>query len=513
MLIDYLNGSDSLREFYDLPPDLKGFQKAIAQHPEVEHRGLLVKELFKQYNGLIAESSAVGKNIQSLSEKNTYTVTTGHQVNLFTGPLYFIYKIVSTIKLCQQLKQQFPDCNFVPIYWMATEDHDFEEINFVKLYGKKIQWDTESYGAVGRLKLDDIKNTVEQYTAALGLSPHADKLRDIVSKAYLEHDTLAQATRYLVHQLFHESGLVIVDADSKDFKSVFTPYIKKDIVEQISYKNVSATDELLQERGYKTQVFTREINFFYLHEGKRSRLVLEGKKFKVFNQEIEFTEDEILQEIDRFPEKFSPNVIMRPVYQEVLLPNLAYIGGGAEVAYWLQLKSTFQELNVTFPILIPRNSAMVMNKKTAEKIFRLDFSFKSIFKSEDVLKSEFVKRTTKHRLNLNDEWLEINGVFSKIKLRAHKIDPTLSQSTDAVKARLKKSIKNLEKKLLRAEKKNHAEALIQIGRVKEQLFPDGVLQERVENFAPYYLRYGDDFIKDLLKHFQPLDFQFTVLYK
>src|SRR5699024_12220238 len=138
---------------------------------------------------------------------------------------------------------------------------------------------------------------------------------------------------------------------------------------------------------------------------------------------------------------------------------------------------------------------------------------KSIFKSEDVLKSEFVKRTTKHRLNLNDEWLEINGVFSKIKLRAHKIDPTLSQSTDAVKAKLKKSIKNLEKKLLRAEKKNHAEALIQIGRVKEQLFPDGVLQERVENFAPYYLRYGDDFIKDLLKHFQPLDFQFTVLYK
>jgi len=230
------------------------------------------------------------------------------------------------------------------------------------------------------------------------------------------------------------------------------------------------------------------------------------------HQHIYFTKAELEQEIERYPERFSPNVVMRPMYQEIILPNLAYIGGGAEMVYWMQLKSNFDQYQVDFPILIPRNSAMITEDNVAAKLFRVDLTFKSIFRPAEVLKKEYVRRHTKERLNLNDEWMELNAIFGKIRLRTHKIDPSLGPSTEAVKARLKKAINNLEKKLMKAEKRNHQHALTDIDNVKEKLFPGGGLQERSENFALLYVKYGDSLFRDLYKYFNPLDFKFTILY-
>src|SRR5690606_22928794 len=190
---------------------------------------------------------------------------------------------------------------------------------------------------------------------------------------------------------------------------------------------------------------------------------------------------------------------------EVILPNLAYIGGGAEIAYWLQLKSVFQYYGVDFPILVPRNSAMITDDNMSVKVLRLNLTFRSIFKDTEELKKEYVRRHTKHRLTLNYEWMQLNAIFSKIHLRAHKIDPSLGPSTDAVKARLKKAINNLEKKLLKADKRIHEDALIQIDRIKEKLFPGGVLQERSENVGPLYVSYGDRFIDEAVQNLNLLD--------
>src|SRR5690606_21889990 len=186
--------------------------------------------------------------------------------------------------------------------------------------------------------------------------------------------------------------------------------------------------------------------------------------------------------------------------------------GGAEIVYWLQLKSAFSHYRVAFPILVPRNSAMITDDNMAVKVFRLDLTFRSIFKETDELTKEYVRRHTKHRLNLNDEWMELNAVFSRLRLRAHKIDPSLGPSTDAVKARLRKAINNLEKKLLKADKRNHEDALVQIERIKEKLFTGGELQERSENFGVLYVKYGDQLIDELLQHFNPFDCKFTSLY-
>ena len=512
-LLAYLSNAEDMTPFFGERPTLEGFKNQIANKKNFTHRKLLVATLRKQYGALLDHAPEVEANISLLADKKTFTVTTGHQLNIFTGPLYFIFKIITTIRLAKDLKEAYPDYSFVPVYWMATEDHDFAEINNTRVFGKKIIWDTAARSATGRMSTADIAETVKQYCSTFGLSVNADRLKMIVEGSYLSNLSLAGATRNMVNELFKSYGLVIIDADNKAFKKVFASTIEQDIFDERSFKAITETSLKLENLGYKTQVHSREINFFYLTDEFRERIVRrEDGRFEVLHRNLFFSESEMRAEIEQYPERFSPNVVMRPLYQEVILPNLAYIGGGAEIVYWLQLKENFDQYRVPFPILVPRNSAMIADDTIAGKIFRLDLTFKSIFRPSETLKNEYVRRQTKHRLNLRDEWMEFNAIFGKIKLRAHKIDPSLGPSTDAVKARLKKAINNLEKKLLKADKHNHEEALIQIDRVKDKLFPNGGLQERSENFASLYMKYGDDLIRDLDKYFNPLDFKFTILY-
>lgn len=512
-LLAYLANDEQLAPFYGQAPTLEGFKRQIAEKQKFPHRKLLTTTLREQYGSILEQSPEVEANIMLLGNKKTFTVTTGHQLNIFTGPLYFIFKIVTAIRLAKDLKEAYPEYAFVPVYWMATEDHDFAEINNTKVFGKKIIWDTPTVSATGRMSTQDIADTVKQYCGTFGLSVNGDKLKTIVEDAYLQNQSLAAATRHMVNELFKSYGLVIIDADNKAFKKVFAPIIAQDIFDENSFKSIEDTSGKLEKLGYHAQVHAREINFFYLTDEFRERIVrTEDGRFEVLHRELYFSEEEMRTEIEQYPERFSPNVVMRPLYQELILPNLAYIGGGAEIVYWLQLKANFDYYQVPFPILVPRNSAMITDDNVAGKIFRLDLTFKSIFKPTNVLKNEYVRRHTKHRLNLRDEWMEFNAIFGKIKLRAHKIDPSLGPSTEAVKARLKKAINNLEKKLLKADKHNHEDALIQIERVKDKLFPNGGLQERTENFASLYLKHGDGLIRDLEKHFNPLDFKFTILY-
>lgn len=511
-LLAYLDRDPRLATFIGQWPTLEAFQAQMdkkAQHPG---REVLADTLEYQYGDLLSQYPTVKANIEALRKPNTYTVTTGHQLNLFTGPLYFIFKIVSAIRLAQDLNQKYPEAHVVPVYWMASEDHDFEEINYTKLYGRKIAWQVPAKSATGRMQLEDIASTVRQYIGFLGLSTNSERLAQWVEEAYLGKQTLAEATRHLVNALFGEYGLVIVDADHPHLKQQFAPIMLADIVQETSQKQLEATTSALHAEGFQTQITGRDINFFYLTDDYRERIVREGDRFQVLHQNMSWDVQGLEQEMALHPERFSPNVVMRPLYQELLLPNLAYIGGGAEIVYWLQLKGVFDAYQIPYPILIPRNSAMVTDNAMAEKIFRLNLTFKSIFKDTLDLKNEYVRRQTKHRLHLRDEWMELNAIFGKIKLRAHKIDPSLGPSTDAVKARLKKAITNLEKKLLKADKRNHQDALLQIDRIKEKLFPNDGLQERSENFGLLYVKYGDQLIPTLLKHFDPLAFRFTILY-
>ncbi len=519
---DYLEGKPELKPFYAHHPNFDGFADLLKSKKVIADRETLANVLTEQYQIIIkyariwdasfAIPDAVQQNIELLRTDNTYTITTGHQLNIFAGPLYFIYKIVTAIKLAQQLKEKHPDKNFVPVYWMASEDHDFAEISYTYIGGKKVHWWLDASGATGRINPETMRQALNQYKGVLGMENFGPELAEIVETAYTRFDKLADATRYMVNALFGKYGLVIIDADNTRLKKQFAPIIERDIIEQNSFKNINATNQKLHDLGVHIQVNPREINFFYMKGGAlRERLVFEGDVYKVLDTEIRFTADELRQQIAKHPERFSPNVVMRPLYQECILPNIAYVGGGAEVVYWLELKANFDFYKVDFPILILRNSALVVRKETAGKIKRMELGVADLFKSTDAIKTNWIKRYSENALTIQAEWQQIQAVFDQIKANASRIDVSLVPSTEAVQVRLKRAMDSLEKKLVKAEKRNYQTQLEQIDHIKEDLFPNGSLQERTENFGMLYVRWGQNFIEELIRLFEPLDFEFAVV--
>ncbi len=510
-IIRYLGSDPALDPFRSFSPDMEGFRKLLHGKKNHSNRSVLTRVLNEQYSQVSEPGPLVLQNIDLLNQHSTFTVTTGHQLNIFTGPLYFIFKIISTINLARELKANFPEKNFVPVYWMATEDHDFAEINHTYIAGKKVVWDRVAAGATGKLETKSIEQALKDYMGTLGVSHHAEELKKIIQSAYTANTNLTAATRALVNSLFQEYGLVIVDADHPALKQEFSAVIRDDIMNQHSFRHINLTNKSLEELGIETQVNPREINFFYLLDGLRERIALENNAYQVLNTEISFTPEELEKEISQYPERFSPNVVMRPLYQEVILPNIAYVGGAAEIIYWLQLKANFDFYQVDFPILILRNSALFTSDNLESKLSRLHLGFNDLFKGAEEIKKEWVLSHSDHILHLNDEWKELEGIFEKIKRRTSQIDPTLSASTEAVKARLNRAVKNLEAKLIKAEKRNFSDALSQIDSMKAKLFPRGGLQERTENFGLFYVKHGRRFFDTLIKNFRPLDHKFTIL--
>jgi bacillithiol biosynthesis cysteine-adding enzyme BshC len=492
LVVDYLNKNEKLQPFINHFPSLENLEKQIVEKQKHKvNRSALVKVL-KEQNSSIILSKNSDENIEFLLDENTFTITTGHQLCLFTGPLYFIYKIISSINLVEQLKDKYPEKNFVPIFWMASEDHDFEEVNHINLFGRKISWESEQYGAVGRMKLNGFQNVLDELKQILGESENAQKLIQLFENAYLNHNNLSEASRYLLNKLFGRYGLVILDADDKRLKKQFISVIKKDVVRKGFVTAIqNCSNEL--SKYYKIQAYARDINFFKLSDNKRELI----------------KESSDMMDIEKKPEQFSPNVLMRPLYQEMILPNIAYIGGGAEVSYWMQLRTAFEQEDIPFPILLLRNSAMIINSKQNQKIKDFGFKIEDLFLSEDELKKQYILSQSQSDISLEDEKTKLENIYNTIAKRTSDIG-----FKNRISAQLKKQINtlnDLEQKFIREEKKKYKDSLNQIERIKNQLFPNNRLQERHDNFIPFYLKDGEKFIEMLKDNFEPLYTNFVVL--
>ena len=511
IIVDYLNQEPSITPFYNRFPTLTNFKDQIeekAANYSNQNRKVLVNELVKQYE-LIENTTEVSANIALLEFENTFTVTTGHQLNLFTGPLYFLYKIISTINLCKQLNKQYSDKRFLPIYWMATEDHDFEEINYFNFKDKKIKWSRNSFGPVGRLSTEGLADVLNVFENQLGVGENATYLKILFKRAYLEHKTLAEATRFLANEIFKKEGLVIIDADSAALKKLFVVNVKEELINKSAFKVVTETN--LKLKKYEIQVNPREINLFYIEDNLRERIVFENDIFKINNTKISFSLNEILQELENFPEKFSPNVILRPLYQEVLLPNLAYIGGGGELAYWLQLKSTFELHKITFPILILRNSALLISDKQVKKMQVLQLSGTELFLSRTALLTKKTKDLTKLPIDFTTLNTALKMQFKILFEIALKTDASFKGAVKAQEIKQLNGLSNLEKRLLRAEKRVYKEKLDRISALQEELFPNESLQERKQNFSEFYIEDGLNLITKISDNLDPFSPYFTII--
>lgn len=502
LFLDFLNQKEELKQFYSLFPAKENFKNQInekQQHFASESRNVLVKSLTRQYGGIEIDKK-VRQNIDSISQQKTFTITTGHQLNIFTGPLYFIYKIVTVINACKELRETYPDYNFIPVYWMASEDHDYEEISYINLDGKKYAWETEQTGAVGRFDPSSLKNLLDTMPG----------LNEIYHKAYLGHDSLASAVRYYVNELFGDEGLVVIDGDDHDLKSQFKEIMQRELESQSSSEKVEHDTEKLVELGYKPQITSREINLFYLDKGLRERIILEDDVYRVLNTELSFSRKEILDLLENQPEKFSPNVILRPLYQEVVLPNLAYVGGPAEVIYWLQLKSMFVDCKIPFPILLPRNFVLYVDHVVSRKIEKSGISINALFKPLNKQIEEHMKGSSKNDLELTGAKESVTSLFETVLTKAEQVDTTLKPLVNAETHRAIKSLEKIEKKMVKAEKRHHDDYIRRLEEIKELLFPGGSPQERTLNYLNFQLE-DNGFISKIKDTLSPFDLKYHVV--
>ena len=467
---------EELMDFIHLPYSVDSFATQInikSRQFSSEKRQLLVDHLRAQYNEISVEE-AVKVNIDLLLKDNVFTVTTGHQLSVLTGPLFFIYKILHVIRLSEELNHRFEDHSFVPVYWMATEDHDFEEIRSVELFGKTLSWESDQKGPVGRFSAEGLDALKEEFSSFFS-GEALNEINEILA-AYHGID-LAEATLRLVNRLFGKYGLVILNADSKALKSSFIPVLKKELEEEFAFHAVHKMNALLDKEGMKVQVNAREVNLFFMEDGLRERILhledgifVEGKG--------KFSKDEMLRLIDTQPEKFSPNVILRPLYQEWVLPNLCYIGGVGEIAYWMQLKGVFEAIEVPFPLVGVRNSLLWIDPVNSKRIEKADLHLEEIFHDTDILKREYVKKNAEEELDLSDIENAFNILKEKLLNKIVSTDPGLERMALAEITKIEKQLQGVEEKLFRSVKTKHEQALVAIDQLKSKLFPANGLQER-----------------------------------
>lgn len=511
IVLDYIDQAPELKSFYEHPVNIEGIKSAISQRKIFNSNRKLLAEQFEiQYKDL-SDSDKVKDNIRALLSEKTFTICTAHQPNIFTGHLYFIYKILHVIKIADSLKKQLPEYNFVPVFFMGSEDADLEELNHIVIDGKKYQWETKQTGAVGRMKVDDnLLKLIDEISGRLSVEKYGKTIISLIRACFTKNKTIEQATFLLVHQLFKEYGLLILLPDNTAYKKEMISIFEEDIFNHTSSKIVNDTSKKIAEK-YKAQAYPREINLFYLKDNLRNRIVPVDDHFVVHDSEIVFTKDEIKNELKLRPERFSPNVILRGLFQEIILPNIAFVGGGGELAYWLQLKDLFQNFKAPFPVLIVRNSFLIIDEKYQALLKKLNLNPVDLFKGESILFDKIVNEESKSALNLNNEKIQFQEVYEKIKKLVKEIDITLQQHTDALETKHLKTLSALEKKMLRAEKRKFTVQKNQLAKLFSALFPDGGLQERTENFMLFYSRWGNEFIKILYKNSLTLEQEFCTI--
>jgi len=494
LFVDYINQISDLQDFHSQYPNIENFEYFFDKFEGI-NREVLSSTLTEQHKKLDLSVKQFN-NIDQLKDKNTFTVTTGHQLNIFCGPLFFIYKIISTVKTCEELKIKYPNKNFVPVFWMATEDHDFEEINHFRLFNQTHTWHTKQTGAVGRMSTEEIV---------------FEELNDLPSlfDAYKEGLSLAEATRKIVHQLFNKYGLLILDADDVSFKRLFKPLIKEELTKQESVKLINKQTTKLDALGYKGQIYPREINLFYLNGDIRVRIEKTNDEYSAIGTDINWSNEEILELAEKHPEQFSPNVALRPVYQQVILPNIAYIGGPGELAYWLQLSEVFKHHQVVFPSLMPRNFGLFINKSINKKIKKFDLSYRDFFKQTHEIKASYIDSQGVD-FDVTEEQKQIEKVLESLSEKVSKIDGTLKATVESEAKKIMKQLTGVEKRVKKSQENKYQNELTQLINIKEKLFPNGGLQERQENFLNFYIN-DNQFIDKIYNSFDPFDYRLHVI--
>lgn len=488
---DYLKESENAQSLYSFNPSMVGLKQALlSKEKNYTQRSILAKILDKNYDSIDNLSQLEIEHLELL-KKNGFAVTTAHQPNLFLGPLYTITKAISTIALANKLNLDLKEKKVVPIFVIGSEDHDKEELLHTYLFGKKYEWTTEQKGPIGSMIIDDsFIHVLHEWLGAFGTMPYAEELKVAYLSSYVLNRRIAEGFASFLRKLLGRYGLIVLDLNMSEVKEAMIPVFEKELKENFSFNALKSNLEFIRE-NYSVQAEPREINLFEYKDVERIR--------------IDKVEEHLITKLKSSPESFSPNVILRPLMQQTVLPSIANIGGGAEVSYWLQLKPIFESANIDFPVILLRDIISVIDHKSWEKWTSSGYSELDFFLPIDELKKKIALKDSNLELEFSTIENELTATFSNLETLVTSIDKSLQGSYESELVKLKKSLELLYGKAVKAEKRKHEESIAALEKIKSKVFEDNYLIERKENFSAYYLKGGKDWVESMLANANPLD--------
>ncbi len=505
---DYVEGHENLQPFYNGSYNSESaivgrcdhLRSRLRENPELG-------KALREQNSRWRADDLTFQNIDKLSSGNSLAVVTGQQIGLLINPLYIIYKAITAIQLARDVSEKTGfDC--VPIFWMATGDHDFEEIRSASfpnengLVSYDITRPSGYSGPVGRILLEpEIEKLSTKLRSMLPAREGLESVIQLVSSTYKAGRSLEDAFGSLITKCFEGTGIIVVSPDDAKLKKIVRPLFRQELEDSQGIYDALSKQSGELEGSYKIQVEPTLHNLFYVDEISRSKISYEGGSWVAHNERIdEFT---LLKRLDAKPEMFSPNVVLRPLMQDSLFPTVAYVAGPGETSYFAQLKGVYEWADMEMPIIYPRASVTLLESKISKSLERFGLKFQDLQHHDP---NDFFKDVAIDSLSVDLEEVfgklekEIGLAFSELGDQVGRIDRNMKKSSKARQVTVEKQIAALKKKVVRIQKNKMSEVGGQIGDVFHHLLPQGALQERKISALFYLSRFGPNLIRDLLGH-------------
>jgi len=526
LFLDYLYEFENVADFFandfrNRENYLKIFRSISESRQDFASR---IPDIISNQYANLNPSGKTAQNIKKLADKKTLAIVTGQQLGILGGPLYTFYKIITAIKLSQFLSERYDDYNFVPVFWLEGDDHDFNEVRTIKIiddnnslvtvgYKEEIEED-DLKQSVGLIKLD---NSINDFFTALEKelkeTEFKSSLLQQLKNCFQEGRTFKAAFRDLIFNYFDNYGLVIFDPQTDEVKQLLKPIFKKEITdfrihtEQLVH--VSATLEEL----YHAQVKVKPVNLFLrVDEGRHSIEPVENE-FRLRRKRKSYTQEQLLEVLENEPDKFSPNVLLRPICQDYLLPTAFYIAGPSEIAYFAQLKPLYELYNIVEPIIYPRSSLTILENSIAGSLDKFSIGINDVFVDVENVKKRIINSVEQSSVDemFSDISNQLENSFDQLKEKLFDLDKTIADSSNRYRDKILGTIAELKSKAEKAQQKKYEVTLRQIDRAAVHLFPNSNLQEREINFVYFVNKYGDEFLKRVFDELQINKFEHQVI--
>jgi bacillithiol biosynthesis cysteine-adding enzyme BshC len=511
---DYLENFEKVRKYYSVDfsndEELRNyFAKALANF--APKRKTLV-DVLRNQNSRLNTSQTYDPLLESLSKDNALAVVTGQQVGLFCGPLYTLFKAISAIKLASELKERFPEFEFVPVFWLEGDDHDLEESNHIHLLNGAsdvvrveailTNGEEENLHPLSEIRFDaSIEQVFQQVDALLTASEFKPALMQMLATCYKEGETYSTAFAKTLTKLLGKNAILLIDPYDAEVKKILKPIFEREFQSypRTSEEVIKQSAEL--EENYHLQVKPRVINIFYIEDGIRRGLEPIGSGISLRGTKRKLMPEQVRTILETKPESFSPNVVLRPVCQDYLLPTAGYVAGPGEVAYFAQLKGVYQHFGVEMPPLFPRATATILERRIKKIMEKYQLDFSDAFIEFDLLMKKALAAANPENIpgEFEKTTVDIKNSVERLEPLVARVDPTLKGTMDSTVSRIVHLLQHFEEKTTTAYHRKNEQVLQQTRKFQHSLYPNRELQERVLNFTYFYNKYGEEFVNLLFR--------------